>query len=230
MAEGFIGKRIGLMLFVCWLFKGRGFWKQVAQYDERHVSVLASMLRRHGGHDLVCVHDGNFNPDVPSVLMPPPVKELSDYLPKLWAFSPEFQSMIGHRFASIDLDVVISGDVSAPLASGDFVIWNQARDEPYNTSLFAVEPGFGTEVWERLSPLAIRDARQQAVRWTGDQSWVAHVLGPGMPTFGEETGIMQYRPSHRAKKPDQMIAGFMCGPYEPFSEADASEWVKEAYH
>jgi hypothetical protein len=139
--------------------------------------------------------------------------------------------LVGERFASIDIDVVVTGDL-APLLSGSepFITWNKARQEPYNTSLFALEPGYRNDVWTSLSPERIASARRQAAYWTGDQSWVAHVLGPGEPTFGEEAGIIQYRPTkHRDEMPNGVKAAFLCGPYEPRSESTHSEWMRREY-
>ena len=45
------------MHFVCWLWRGRGFWKRTMQYGPGHVRVLASMLQRHGGHRHACITD-----------------------------------------------------------------------------------------------------------------------------------------------------------------------------
>ena len=218
------------MRFVCWLWRGRGFWKKTARYNENHVSVLASMLRRHGGHDLTCVQDGSF--DIPgSIVMPEEVSSLPDYMPKLWSWSPEFHRIIGDRFVSIDLDVVITGDIGPVVDTGDpLIIWDRANREHYNSSLFALDPGFGHDVWSLMTPDRIVRAKAKADYWTGDQSWIGYVLGPGQRTFGEASGVMQYRPAlHRRAKPVGMIAGFMCGPYEPASEAEQSEWVRAAW-
>lgn len=219
------------MLFVCWLFRGRSFGKPVAKYDERHVEKLESMLRRHGGHDLLCIHDGTFSPETRSLVMPEEASSLTDYMPKLWAWSPEFHEWIGHRFASIDLDVVITDDIAPALETKyPFRIWDRADHEPYNSSLFVLEPGYGHQVWETLSAERVAAARARARKWCGDQSWIAHVLGPDEQTFGESSGIMQYRPKlHRQAMPDGMKAGFMCGPYEPFSEMEQSPWLWKHY-
>lgn len=218
------------MRFVCWLWRGEGFWKRVTRYEARHVHTLASMLRRHGGHELICVQDGGFDVQggIPSIVMPADVASMPDYLPKLWGWSPEFHEKIGGRFASIDLDVVIMGDV-APVLTGPFRIWDRADNEPYNTSLFVVEPGLHQEVWTGLSPERLEAAKAEAAYWTGDQSWVAHVLGPDQPTFGEDSGIMQYRPQHRKERPEGMRAGFMSGPYDPIKERERSKWVRKAW-
>jgi len=221
------------MQFVCLLWRGRGFWKDTAAYDASHVAVLASMLRRHGGHKLTCIHDGSFTmPEgVEGLQMPAIVAALPDYLPKLWTWSPELHERIGERFASIDLDVVLLGDV-APLLTGPEParLWDEARLEPYNTSLLVVEPGFGHAVWESYSPQALASARRTAAYWTGDQSWVAHVLGPGRATFGQRDGIYRYRGSlHQQAAPAGALAMFFCGPMCPRTEGKKSEWVKQAW-
>jgi hypothetical protein len=222
------------MLFVCWLWRGTGFAKRTAKYDGRHVAALASMLRRHGGHDLLCVTDdvSEVPHNVKFVEMPDHVKSLQDYLPKLWAWSPEFHRILGSgRFVSIDLDVVITDDFSDVFdAVAPVILWDKASRELYNTSLFCLEVGRHHEVWTRLTADELMRAKARAVYWTGDQSWVSHVLGPGALTFGEESGVMQYRPlQHRITKPEEMKAGFMCGPYSPDEEALYSEWVRKEW-
>lgn len=191
------------------------------------------MLRRHGGHELVCVSDDPLLlvPGVRTILMPAQVSALPNYLPKLWAWSPEFHAIICQRFASIDLDVVVTGDLGPVLETkAPLRIWNKAANEPYNTSLFTLEPGYGHDVWKRYSPEALESAKAKAPYWTGDQSWVAHVLGPNEETFGEETGVIQYRPKlHRARMPEGMKAGFFCGPYIPETEGSNSKWVRDVW-
>jgi hypothetical protein len=220
------------MRFVCWLWRGNGFWKETARYDGRHVATLASMLRRHGGHELICIHDGGFElpRSVEGIHMPTRVRKLPDYLPKLWAWSPELHALIGERFASIDLDVVLLGDVAPLLAGPGVRMWGQgaARHEPYNTSLFV--PGIGFGVWESYSPERLAAARAAAPYWTGDQSWVAHVLGPDMPTFGEADGVVRYRGGlHREAPPSGCKAMFFCWPMCPRTEAEHSEWVRREW-
>lgn len=222
------------MRFVCWLWRGRGFWKSVATYGPEHVAVLASMLERHGGHRLTCVHDGSFEmpAGVDAIVMPESVAALPEYQPKLWAWSPQFQERIGERFTSIDLDVVILGDLASLLATKlPIRLWNGAIGEPYNTSLFTLEPSHGQDVWTTLDQERLRRARENASYWTGDQSWVAHVLGPSMPAFGEDSGVVRYvRKLHRGWMPKGILAAFFCGPFCPNTERDHSEWVRQNWH
>lgn len=227
------------MIVVCWLFQGHGFdRRRVMTYGPEHVRALGSMLRRHGGHELLCITDqpeavqaAGVAPGVAAVAMPREVAALPRYYPKLWAFSRELGDFIGERYASIDLDAVVVDDLAPVLDTGDdFLVWDQARGEPYNTSLFALEPGARSHVWERFT-VELGEAAELAVgRPTGDQCWLGHLLGPGQPTFSEAAGVIQYRPSlHRADCPPGAKALFMCGPYRPDLEATESTWVKEAW-
>lgn len=205
-------------------------------YDSRHVRVLASMLKRHGGHTLTCVHDGSFDlkneDEINTIRMPREVSRLPNYLPKLWVWSQAFQEFMDERFAFIDLDVVILGDLAPLLQTSDPVRFaSGAHREPYNTSLFVIEPLFGQEIWDRLDLNEVRRASKLAEYWTGDQSWVAHILGPDYPIIREDEGVRVYRPARNRGGPmaEPTLAAFMCGPYEPFTEARASEWVRQAY-
>lgn len=223
------------MLFVCWLFGGRYFNRtKVMTYTPEHVRILAGMLRRNGGHELVCATDQPAEVaavGVRAVTMPEAVSRLPRYYPKLWAFSTEFGEIIGRRFTSIDLDVIVTGDLGDLAAtSGDFVIWNQARGEFYNSSFFNLEPGARRAVWDRFTPERAAAAETVAGRWTGDQSWIGAVLGPGERTLSERDGLLQYRPSlHRAAPVAGALAYFTCGPYRPDTEAPHSAWIRSAY-
>lgn len=223
------------MRFVCNLWDGAGFWKQTARYSGDDVERLASALRRHGGHQLTCITDGAFplSPAIDQIAMPPTVASMPDYLPKLWLWSPELRETVGERFAAIDLDVVLLADPVPGLLDGGepLAIWDEAVGEPYNTSLFAVEPEFGLDVWTEYSPGALAAARARATRWTGDQSWVAYVLGfsdQRVRTFGERDGIIRYRGGrHMHGVPDGTRAVFFCGPISPRTEAGEEGWIAE---
>jgi len=219
--------------FVCFLWRGRAFERPVARYGVEHVAVLASMLQRHGGHRLTCVHDGiEPPPGVEGIRMPDAVAALPDYLPKLWAWSPELHKRFTERVAFIDLDVVIVGDLAPVIDTDDDVLlWDSAVGEPYNTSLYALRPGHHQEVWTSLTPGRLDLAKRQAKRWTGDQSWVAFVLNLTMPTFGEDTGVIRYRRSlHKLDLPAGTRAAFFCGPMAPDTEKSQTRWIARHWH
>lgn len=221
--------------FVTFLWRGHGWpaGKTVPRYTVAHVNTLASMLRRHGGHSLTCVttHPDGVAPEIAVIRMPEDVAALPGYYPKVWAFSEELSAAIGRRFTVIDLDAVVLGDLG-PLVDrkGDFIVWNQARGEPYNTSFLTMDPHAHVGVWSAFTPARAALAQAVCPRWTGDQSWLGYCLGPGAQTYSEADGLIQYRPSRdRAAPASGALAYFLCGPYDPASEAESSPWIQEAY-
>jgi hypothetical protein len=99
------------MLFVCFLWRGHGFWKDTASYGSRHVSVLASMLRRHGGHELVCVTDrpGEVPEGMRAIAMPDEVAALPNYLPKLRPGHRGGTEPVGQRGVALMADPIFPG-------------------------------------------------------------------------------------------------------------------------
>ena len=232
------------MRFVTTLWNGHAFWKPVVKYSVEHVERLASMLNRHGGHKLTVVHDGTFDlpRQVDAIRMPDEVASLPDYQPKLWLWSRELGETIGERYAAIDLDVVVLADLAPMLAANrriphvPLAIWDEAVGEPYNTSLFAVEPDYARAVWTTFAadPRRLQIAAANATRWTGDQSWVAHVIQSRdlikPMTFSERDGVLRYRGRRdEAGVPEGTKAVFFCGPMCPKTVGETVPWVRACW-
>lgn len=220
------------MQFVCILYKGYDFPKPVATYDERDVAYLRDRLAEFG-HSLLCVHDGHF-PELRKACdldfrLPRRVYSLPDYEPKLWLWSRQFHDMLHamgeRRFAYIDLDCIVLKDLADLLTTDDPVrLWNFAKREPYNTSLFACDLYQGNEIWERRSE--IPEAKTKWPYWTGDQSFVGYVLGAGCATFGPDDGVVNFsRKTMQAGPPKGAKVVFFCGPNSPQQERAHTPWV-----
>lgn len=197
------------MLFTCILYRGHAFDKPAASYDVQDVLDLQHMLRQHGGHELQCVTDGTFDlpADIPQIIMPEEVRNMPNYLPKLWLWSAEFHAQQSSRqtvIAFLDLDCIVLRDPAELVKDvDDLRIWDWAKGELYNTSFFVLRAGHHTEVWDRRGQIA--HARSTMTggdgpqsRWTGDQSFVGYVLGPDMPTFTMADGVHPFRASIHA--------------------------------
>lgn len=218
------------MQFVCMLWSGRGFSKPVARYSEEDVVYLASALERFG-HKLLCVTDTRRElPDsVGQLCLSKNIFSLPDYLPKLWLWSKAFRSFMPKRFAYIDLDVILLDDPASVFNHKHPVMfWDFAKQEPYNTSLFVCDKDFGLEIWDRRAELP--KAKLTWPRWTGDQSFVGHILGPGQATFGPDQGIVNYSSRwHPCSGPPKGIkAVFFCGPRKPADLKGQVPWVTRA--
>jgi hypothetical protein len=102
----------------------------------------------------------------------------------------------GDRLVTIDLDVVITGDLS-PLFDLDasFVILggaNAANPCPYNGSIMMLTCGEHAQVWCDFSLEAIRQV--PFYEFPDDQAWLAHKL-PGAVTWrvGASSGIYAFK-------------------------------------
>lgn len=224
-----------MTIFVAFCWRGHGFRTrhQVPRYGAHHVAALRSMLHRHGDHHLACVSETSRVGDAADwwIPMPSEVHNLPGFYPKLWAWSTAFAKIIDERFILVDLDCVILADPVAFLPTdAEVALWNYAYAEPYNTSLVVMELGARPQVWDEFSVDAAAEAERDAIRWTGDQSWVANVLGDGERTFGEPEGVWCYRPNRdREAPPPGARIMFACGPYDFAQERDVSPWVREAW-
>lgn len=217
--------------FLCWLFCGVDFDRnKVMTYRPEHVRVLQAMLRRNGGHELVCVSDMDV-PGVRVIPMPAAVAALPSYYPKLWAFSRECQDAVGERFTSIDLDVIVRGDLGEVVDhDSDFRIWDGAALQPYNSSFFTMTPGTHNHVWDSFNVPDAEAASKLYPKWCGDQGWIAHVLGNGERVYREDDDvIVRYRRRAVSPPPATARAIFTCGPYRPDTLMDL-DWVARDYH
>jgi hypothetical protein len=192
--------------FVCWR------WTPPANYRSKFspatVATLRSMIARHyhGPFEMVCVTDRTN--EVPQGVRAVQLWDDFKHVPsphggaypscyrRLKLFSEFGRTVIRTpRFAWIDLDVVITGDIT-PLfqIKEDFKMYGDtARGTPYNGSLLYNRLGTRPQLWDsfdpRQSPKLGRDRRYIG----SDQAWIAVCLGPNEPKFTATDGVYSYR-------------------------------------
>jgi len=211
-------------------------------FGPRHVHNLRDGIERHYGkpHRFVCITDDaealdceSFPlwPDLADV--PNPTKGRPSCFRRLKLFEPEMQASLGvapgQRLIWIDLDAVVVGDL-APLwdRPEDLVIW---RDQayrpggpvsPYNGSMLLLRGGAHPEVWGDFDAAAIRAAGLRG----SDQAWLALALGPDMPVWDKQHGVLWSR-RVAAGLPRGARIVFFCGTEDP-STARAP-WARAAW-
>lgn len=114
---------------------------------------------------------------------------------RLKLYSKEAAQLIGPRFACMDLDVVITEDVTAMFAdTHDFRIWGDtAKGTPYNGSLWMLRAGARTRVWEEFDPVE-SPKRSLALGYIGsDQGWIGACLGPNEAKWSTRDGVYSFR-------------------------------------
>ena len=119
---------------------------------------------------------------------------------RLRAYSKEAAQIIGPRFVSLDLDLLVVGDL-APVwdRDEDYIVWGdtmlkQEGGVPgYNGSMWMMTAGARSQVWERFNPKTSPQESDRAGRKGCDQGWVTYVLGIGEKTWTTADGVYSYR-------------------------------------
>ena len=230
-------------------------WKPPAGYRSTFgpetVNVLRRMVARHypDPHRFICVTDDregldrevevvpgwNDFADVPS---PSGGRNPSCYR-RLRAFHPEIAQTFGPRFVSLDLDMVITGDLR-PLWNRPepFVIWGDTNPRTfYNGSMFLMSAGARSKVWNTFDPKTSPAAARAAGHFGSDQGWISHCLGKGEATWSTADGVYSFRnhlhgetATPKTALPSNARVVVFHGCVEPWSaRAQRIEWVKEYY-
>lgn len=231
---------------VCWKWRGRAGYRST--FSSVHVNTLRRMVTRHypKPHRFFCVTDDPAGLDdgviaIPlwddhsRVLNPHGLSSPSCYR-RLKIFSHEAKSIFGERVVSLDLDVVITGDLRALWdRPEDFVIWGDtAKSTPYNGSMFLLRTGTRTDVWTRFSPTHSPRLTKSLGYIGSDQAWIAAVLGGREPIWTVKDGVYSYRnhvhntPTRRLPVGARIV--IFHGKYDPWSsECQRLHWVSEHY-
>lgn len=121
---------------------------------------------------------------------------------KLGAFDAEFQRSLGDRVVLLDLDLVVTGDLT-PLVTRPApfsIMEGTARREgyrvaPYNSSIWVCDAGAEPQVWSEFGPDALTelDAARRAAPYPiggSDQAWIS-IKAPGADVLTVDDGLYQ---------------------------------------
>ena len=225
-----------------------------SKFTEQHVATMAKMVRRNyaGPHRFIAFTDTVKNTahcvddDVPYCLAP----LWSDYADvphpmgahnpscfrRLRLYSNWAREAIGPRIVQIDLDMVLTGDVT-PLwnAPVHFAFW-QDQLNPHgrvNGAMQLITPGLRDDVWSSFDPKRAAIEGRKPGQWGSDQGWLAHKFKEG--TYGRFTadaGCYSWRvhckPHGGALPAGARVVNFH-GVEDPWTLADSVPWIKEHY-
>lgn len=219
-------------------------------FGAEQVNTLRSMLDRNykGKHRLTCVTDDPEGIDGDVRVLP----LWTDYaeLPsphggnnpacyrrlKLW--SREAADIIGPRICAIDLDVVITRDITGIVERPeDVVLWGDYVNKTthYNGSLQLIRAGSRPEVWEKFDPVHSPKAARAAGFFGSDQAWLCLALGGDMPRWRYADGVVSFRIHCQnyigRALPSCARVVFFHGQHDPWDPwvQDRYEWVREHY-
>jgi len=233
-----------MLSVVCFKWASRSYR---SQFGPETVNVLRRMVSRHypHPHDFVCITDDptGIDPDVHIVPLWPDFSDLPNpagakhpsCYRRLRLFAPDVVDVLGPRFVALDLDCVITGDVT-PLWSREepFVIWGGTHPStPYNGSMMLMSAGARAKVWTEFDPVRSPAAAAAAGHYGSDQAWISYCLGPNEPRWSRSEGVYSYR-NHLRSRPAMLPPNarivFFHGRVDPWSpQARSWPWIQEYY-
>ena len=155
-------------------------------------------------------------------------------------------SVFGNRFISVDLDCVITGDVTDLWSrQEDFIIWeNSTRPTtapgvplkpitPYNGSMWMMNAGARQQVFTDFDPVKSPIDTYNAGYVGSDQAWFAYKI-PGEVTWKKEDGVYSWRQHMKNRMymlPEDAKIVFFQGQEDPWDESARAKasWIEEHY-
>lgn len=234
---------------VCWKWQPPAGYRST--FGPQTVNVLRRMVARHypDPHRFICVTDDRdgLDPEVEVIpawndfasLPAPSGRRNPSCYRRLRAFAPDIAEAFGPRFVSLDLDMVIAGDLRPIWNRPEpFVIWGDTNPRTfYNGSMFLMDAGARPQVWTSFHPLTSPQQATAAGHFGSDQGWISHCLGPKEATWTPADGVYSFRnhlngeTAHpkTALPPNARVVVFH-GAVDPWSpSAQRLQWVREHY-
>jgi hypothetical protein len=236
-----------MLTVVCWRWRPPAASRST--FPAEAVLALKQAVARHYPHPhrFVCVTDepelldpsidvvpdwGDFK-DIPA---PSGDKNPSCYR-RLRLFSRDVAAVLGDRFVSLDLDTVITGDLSPVWnRSEDFVMYGDTNPRTfYNGSMVLMTAGARAKVWETFDPRTSIKHAFRAGHHGSDQAWISFCLGPSESKWGTKDGVFSFR-NHfkmagRTDLPPEARLVVFHGLHKPWDARVQAEypWVRSHY-
>ena len=231
---------------ICWKWKPAPGYR--SQFTGEHVNILRRMVRRFLPieHRFSCITDNAKGIEAGIRIIPlwndlaglrnPNVINGPSCYRRLKAFSAEAKELIGARILSLDLDCVITDDLTTLVNNDhDFICWGDtAKGTHYNGGFWMLKAGTRTHVWDTFDPReSPRITKRQRIIGS-DQAWISYVLDGKDPKWSTADGVYSFR-NHIMGNGSQLPANariiFFHGTFDPWQPKIQSEypWVKEFY-
>ncbi|MGH7023090.1 MAG: hypothetical protein ACREEB_05795, partial [Caulobacteraceae bacterium] len=196
------------MRFITFLtFKWKAHPRYRYSFAAGHVNVLAGMIRRNlpNPHRFICYTDEPDGIDLGLV----DVREiwttyadLANYprvspagFRRLKMFSRDALTWLGERIVMMDLDTVITGDLTLVLDRSEDFVANRGTipTMAYNSGLIMFTAGARPQLWEEFDAVASLEFIRSLGLPHTDDGWMCAKLGPGEAKFGPENGVYSFR-------------------------------------
>ncbi len=243
---------------VCWRWKAPNAQPlDRFRFGPETVNTLKNMVKRHYSqpHRFVCVTDDATGLDADVTVVPlwndfadipsphdmlrgrrTVFKNPSCYR-RLRMYRADIAETFGTRFVSLDLDTVITKDLS-PLwdRPEDIVFWGDTnRHTHYNGSMVLMTAGARPQVWDRFDPRKSPQQAKGAGCYGSDQGWISYCLGPGEAKWSRDDGVYSFRNDiqpTRGPLPSNARMVMYHGKFKPWDRnvQTVYPWVKAHYN
>lgn len=224
-----------------------------SKFEAQHVATLRRMVARHYPHphrfllfsddpvrdDARLVGEGvevfELWNDLAHVQNPSGPKNPSCYR-RLRMFARDVGEWAGPRILMLDLDTVVTGDLTPLLQrQEDFIMWGDTnRSNPYNGSMVLFDAGARPQLWENFDPVISPQQGRGLGYFGSDQAWIAACLGPKEAKFTARDGVLSFRnevlPRGGRLPPGARIV-FFHGRHDPWHSQTVrmAPWIAEHY-
>lgn len=231
-------------------------------YNADHVNTLRRMILRHYDRPtrFICITDNESGIDR-QIECVPIWNEFSDIPNPTWAHGPscyrrlsvfrrDFRNIVGDRFVCLDLDCVITGDLSPIFdRSEDCITYRSpGLGGGINGSIFIMNTGCRAFVHSAFDPASSPGMCNRLGHKGSDQGWMDYSLRQCSSGMGPADGIHEFnalrrsrrqivggrtvsRPSGPATLPDGARIVFFHGQTKPWTSGavDNAPWIRDHY-
>lgn len=189
------------------------------EYTAKHVNIFANMVSRNLNvpYEIVCVTDDPTGIDS-SIRTVPIWNDFAKYgmcYRRLRIFSKEMKQIIGPKFITMDLDCIITNDITSIVNFNEpFKIWRPGKGrKSYCGSMFGMQAGTKDRIWKEFNEKDLiwldgKDKKRRKgkmKRWahkhaydagftTGsDQAYISWQMWPNAPTWSENDGVISFK-------------------------------------
>ena len=168
------------------------------KYSLDYVNILNSMVKRYSDAELLCLSDSYEGKDCEVMMLE---KGFEGWWNKIQLFNPNF--LKGERFLYLDLDVVITEDISSILERKEkFITINDWIYPTYNSSAMLMTGGEFPHVYD----LFVKD-KEKAMNSCplGDQQWITSYV---KADFFDKDDFVSYRVNECEAEPKGKVVVF----------------------
>ena len=198
-----------MLSVISWKWKPKDDYR--SKFTAEHVNIHKSMVKKNLTipHRYICITDDpiGLDPDIEVIPLwddyadvPNPMEGKRPDLSwpscyrRLKVFERNASSWLGDRILSLDLDIVITGNIDHIASrTEDFVIWLEGKTKHINGSIWMLKTDSHPEVWEDFDPIESPKLTKNIKIKGSDQAWFKYKLESTMAAFtGENDRIYGY--------------------------------------